>query len=211
MDEDTAAGGQIGRIALIVGAGLCAMFGAGIALGLVAGHLEKGGPIRPLLLAAGLAAVLLTAGSAYLGYRTMRTMARVSGPGASRDRRNRTVLIICGAMGGAIGMALSLGGSSPLTAFSNEPLPAWLAIVLTVPIAVILPILSLYWHRSVADEQEAAAYNKGALIGIYTYFIGAPTWWLLWRGGLVPAPDGILIYLITMAVTGTIWLWAKYR
>ena len=110
-----------------------------------------------------------------------------------------------------IGLVLTLAGPSPFSAFSDAPLPPALAVGLALPIAVLLPLLCLYWHRWVADEQDAAAYGKGALIGLYTYFIGAPTWWLLWRGGLLPAPDGILIYLAIITITGIIWLWAKYR
>ena len=52
---------------------------------------------------------------------------------------------------------------------------------------ILLPLpgcISLYWHLHVADEQEAAAYSRGALLGIYVFWIGAPVWWLLWRGGL---------------------------
>jgi hypothetical protein len=40
--------------------------------------------------------------------------------------------------------------------------------------------------------------------------IGAPVWWLLWRGGLAPAPDGTIIYFGIVATMGVIWIRKKY-
>jgi hypothetical protein len=210
-DDSPAIGGQIARIGLIALAGLGALFGAGLTAGLIGAHLSHGGAIDLKLIALMAVAILFTAGCAYGAYRAMRAVARVSGAPTSRERRNYVVLAVCGAIGGVMGMVLTLTGPTPYSAFSNEPLAPMLALALAFPIAVLMPILCLYWHRRVADEQEAAAYGKGALIGIYTYFIGAPTWWLLWRGGFLPAPDGIIIYFTIITVTGVIWLWSKYR
>jgi hypothetical protein len=210
-DEPGALGGQLGRIALIVLGLFGAVFGVGLVVGILAAHVDRGeapglGGIG--LLAGGAA---LAAAFAWLAYRSGRAMRKVIGTPTSRERRNYAVLLLSGALGGVIGMALTLGGGSPLDAFTNSPLPAWLAILIAIPIAVLLPVICVYWHRHAVDEQEAAAYKLGALLGIYTYFIGAPTWWVLWRGGLLPAPDGIAIYLVTLTVTGVTWLWAKYR
>jgi hypothetical protein len=210
-DEQTAIGSQLGRVGLIVLGLFGAAFGVGATAGIVAARLDRGGPVDAKLLAVLAGAMLIAAASAYLVYRSARAMRKAVGAPTSRERRNYAVLLLCGALGGVIGMALTLGGGSPLDAFSNSPLPSWLAILLAVPILVLLPAVSVYWHRHAADEQEAAAYKLGALFGIYTYFIGAPAWWVLWRGGLLPAPDGIAIYLATVTVTGAIWLWAKYR
>jgi hypothetical protein len=208
---DQPTGSQLGRIGLIILSLFGTVFGVGVAAGILAAHLDRGEPIGLRLIALLAGALLVAAGFAWLGYRSARAMTRAVGKPTTRERRNYTVLLGCGAIGGVVGAALSLGGASPLDAFSNGPLPTWLALVLTVPILVLLPIISLYWHRHVVDEQEAAAYKLGALFGIYTYFIVSPAWWLLWRGGLLPEPDGILIYFATITVTGVTWIWAKYR
>jgi hypothetical protein len=78
-------------------------------------------------------------------------------------------------------------------------------------IGLLLPAVSIYWHRHATDEVEADAYKTGALYALNVYMIGAPVWWFLWRGGLAPAPDGIAIYFITVATVGVIWLYRKYR
>ena len=212
MDDDAPGpGSQIGRVALVGGAGLCVLFSVGVAVGLLTAHFERGDDLDGRLVALLAGALLFAAAGAYAVYRTLRAMARSAGGATTRERRSRLIFALCGGLGLLFGIALSLSGASPFGAFANDPLPAGLAVALALGVAILMPILSIYWHRSVADEQESAAYAKGALVGIYAYWIGAPTWWLLWRGGLVPAPDGIVIYFLTIAVTGLVWFWAKYR
>ena len=212
MNDEAGAGGRLGRITLIAAASIVAVLGVGVAAGVVAAHVERGGG-APSARMIGLLAVagLLAAGAAFLAWRQIGAMAREAGAATARERRNRNVLIICGALGGVMGATLSLIGPSPFSAFTNDPLPAWFALALAAVTLLLIPALSLYWHRRVVDEQEAAAYSKGALIGLYVFWIGAPAWWFLWRGGLVPAPDGVIIYFATVAVAGAIWMWGKYR
>jgi len=213
MDDDKPqAGGQMGRIAILAVATLGAVFGIGTIAGILAAHIDRGGGApTPTMAALLIGAALFTAGAVFLAAQQMRAMTKVLGRPTARERRNRTVLVVCGALGGVMGAMLSLIGPTPFSAFTNDPLPAWFALTLAAVVALLVPALSLYWHRHVVDEQEAAAYSKGALMGLYVFWIGAPTWWLLWRGGLVPAPNGVLIYFATIVVAGAVWMWAKYR
>jgi hypothetical protein len=210
-DEAPNGGGQIGRIVLLAAATLGAIFGVGIVAGILIGHADHGGPLTGLLIAIIAGSALLALGSFLLARRQMRAIAEASGAPTARERRNRNVLIVCGALGGVMGAMLSLLGPTPFSAFTNDPLPAWFALALTAVTVLLIPALSYYWHKRVVDEQEAAAYSKGALLGLYVFWIGAPAWWFLWRGGLVPAPNGIIIYFATVAVAGAIWMWGKYR
>jgi len=210
-DQAPAMGSRIGRVALIAAGSLGAVFGIGVITGLLSAHFGRGESVEFRLVALVAGAALFAIGSAWIAYRATRALTRAAGAPTARERRNRIVLIACGALGGIIAMLLTLAGPSPLSALSNDPLPPAIAVPLALIVAVLMPVLCLYWHRRAVDEQEEAAYKLGALFGIYTYFIGAPTWWLLWRGGLAPAPDGIVIYFTIITVTGAIWLWAKYR
>lgn len=210
-DDAPTLGRLLRRLAALCASVILTAFGVGLVFGMLAAHNDKGGgPFDVKLIGLLAIAALVAAGGIYIGYRAIRAFAG-SGAETSRERRNRLVVFLCGGLGAAIGLALTWGAETPLSVFSNAPISPALALVLVFGVAVVLPILSYYWHRRVADEQEAAAYGKGALLGIYAYWIGAPTWWLLWRGGLVPAPDGIAIYFVTIVVMGTVWLWAKYR
>ena len=210
-DEAPDMRGQMGRMAILAVAGLGAVFGTGTIAGILAAYADRGGEPTVKLISLLAAAALLTAAALFLAWRQVKAMSKAAGAPTSRERRNRTVLLVCGALGGAMGALLTLAGPTPFSAFTNDPLPAWFALALAAVIALPVPAISFYWHRHVADEQESAAYAQGALIGLYVFWIGAPVWWLLWRGGLVPAPDMIIIYFATVAVAGAVWMWAKYR
>jgi len=129
-------------------------------------------------------------------------------PLTRQERLNRNVSVASGVVGFALVVAMSLadGGKG---AFSNDPLPPAAAILLILVTGVLVPAISLYWHR-IIDEQEADATKTGALGALYVFAIGAPVWWLAWRGGFVPPPDGFIIYFATLTVVGAVWLWKKY-
>ncbi|RHW17330.1 hypothetical protein D1610_10140 [Sphingomonas gilva] len=193
-------------VASLIGA-LCA---CSMIAGIIVGHAEKGGGAMSTTLIALLAGVSLFAALCiYVSYRGLRSMSPLK-EAAPRDRRNVVTLAVAGALGGVIAIVMLMAGTSP-SIFNDDPIPAGYAIALALLIGVPAPLISIYWHLRVADEQEAAAYNKGALLAIYAYWIGAPVWWLLWRGGLLPAPDGIAIYFCTIVAAGVVWLWLKYR
>lgn len=127
----------------------------------------------------------------------------------------RRLTIASGAIGGLLGGMLAIAGlasgdkSDGLSMFSSAPLPPLLAAAVLAAIAVVIPI-SWVWHRSI-DEHESAAYRFGALIGINVYFFLSAGWWIAARGGFVPAPDGVAIFLTTVAAWGLGWAWARYR
>lgn len=128
-----------------------------------------------------------------------------------QERVNRNLLIMAGMLGAVLAVTMILAGGSPGDgALSNEPLPPVAAILLILVLGVLVPALSFYWHR-IIDEQEADASKTGALFAFNAYAIGAPVWWLAWRGGFVPPPDGFIIYFATTAVMTLVWLWKKYR
>lgn len=157
-----------------------------------------------------IAFVLLALGCAWLLMRQIRTPAGEAPP-TSQERLNRNLLIASGAVGIVVAVALSLaqGGAAESGLLSNEPLPPVPALLLVLVTGLIVPAISLYWQR-IIDEQEAEATKVGALFGIYIYGIGAPVWWIAWRGGFVPPPDGFIIYFVTMTVVSAVWLWKKY-
>lgn len=153
------------------------------------------------------------AGLAYVVWRNMGKMNKNAAAMTRRDRLNNKILLVFGAAGGAIGLVLAFTGDMSTqnpNAFSSDPIPAIVAVILAVVIGLIMPLLSYYWHLKVVDEQEEAAYRAGALIAMYAFWFTAPTWWLLWRGGLLPAPDGIALYMMTIVTALIVWLWKKY-
>jgi len=219
VDKDaTGVGALAGRIAMIALGGFGALLGAGVITGFIAAHQEHGGgamSVRDLLILAG--AGLFVLGCLYGGWRAARSLRAASaadGRPTPREGRYRMVMMLAGLLGGVISLVLVLQNDTstgnPLELL-NGPLSPGVAIALALLVGVLLPALSIYWHLRAIDEQEAAAYNKGALFAMYAYWVGAPVWWLLWRGGLVAAPDGVLIYVATAVIATVTWFWAKYR
>lgn len=210
MDDDVRGPRILGKVAVLALTLTGALFACGIVAGIIAGHAEDGGGAMSAKLIAILVGTALVALLCLVfSYRGLRAMM----PGktaAPRDRRYMLTMLVASALGIGIGIMMLMAGTS-LTMFGNEPIPASYAIILSLLIGVVMPIVSIYWHLRVVDEQEAAAYNKGALFAMYAYWIGAPVWWLLWRGGLAPAPDGIAIYFVTIVTACVVWFWAKYR
>lgn len=199
------------RWARIAGLSLAMIFLLGVAAGAVAAHLDDGGGFSLRVTGLIAAVLLLIAGCAWLLRRDIRG-ALPADPLTPKERLNRNILVACGLLGGVIGVALAV--ASPDIAehgvFSNAPLPVGLAIVLVIALGLLVPAISYYWHRHAVDEQEADAYRSGALAAMYVYMVVTPVWWFAWRGGFAPAPDGIVIYMATVAVLGVVWIWKKY-
>ena len=130
----------------------------------------------------------------------------------SKERLNRNLTIASGLLGGVVALILAFADRNNLASggiFSSGPLTPMVSILLILIVGLLVPAITLYWHK-IIDEQEAHAYRTGALVGLYVYAIGAPVWWLAWRGGFVPAPNGFIIYFATIFTLGGVWLWKKY-
>lgn len=152
--------------------------------------------------------------STYAAIRTYKIRKTIVEPPTKKENIRNNLLIISGIIGGIIGVILAVQAINSdelsLNSIINAPIPTLLALALAFFWAIIMPIICYYWYKNV-DEQEMHAVRIGAYYSLYIYMIGAPTWWILWRGGLVPQPNGIIIYIITVYSFCGIWLWKKYR
>lgn len=213
MVEDGDAASPLWRWLRIVGLSLVTVFLVGAIAGFVAAHVERGGGFGLASVATLAGLVLAALGCAWLLLRAARRPAGEA-PLNRRERLNRNILIGSGALGFTMALVTVAFGSDRFdgtSVFSSQPLPMGIALVLVLVVGLLVPALSIYWHRKVVDEQEAEAYKVAALYGLYVYMIGTPAWWFAWRGGFAPAPDGMLIFFVTIATVGVIWTWKKYR
>lgn len=212
MDDDASGGRSIMWMML---SSLGIVMTAGAIAGYLAEHQSQGGgPLGTTgIIVLGVFAAII-AGLSYAIWRNGSKMKDRNGRLPRREKLNQRIMVFYALLGGAIAIALMASSTAEYgdpTVFSEAPIKPWVAILLALVVGVGMPILSVYWHNRVIDEQEADAYRSGALIAIYAFWIGAPVWWLLWRGGLVPAPDGITIYFITTFTALIVWFWKKYR
>lgn len=206
--------GNTRRIMLLVLSAIGMIFIGGAIAGFLIEHRNQGGGA----LGAGAIAVLATliiavGGLAYSQWRLAQSIRTSNEPMTRRETRSNRFLIGSMVAGAVTGMALvivsDLGGGDA-SPFANTPIPAATAVALAAIFGIGVPAISWYWHMRVIDEQESEAYRSGALIAVYAFWIVAPVWWLLWRGGLVPAVDGVALYLGTIIIASIVWFWKKY-
>ena len=160
-----------------------------------------------------IAGSVLVGAAAALGLLRLKPWAGYGEPISPKTRKSRNMLMLSVVLGAILGAALSLSTirmDDPWAMFSNSPLPQAVVIPALVVLLLIVPVISWQWHRSV-DEHEAESYKFGGLAALYLYAYLAPAWWFAARGGLLPAPDVMVIYLIVVFVWLAGWFWRRYR
>lgn len=214
--ETPEAEGNIGRsLAWITVAAIGTIFTAGAIVGVIAAATEGGQALSltAMAIVAGLVAIIGVL--VYAQWNLARRIRIGGGPMTTREKLNRNIMAGCGLLGAAIGATLVATDGSipsdPQTIFSDSPLPLALAALLAVFWGVIMPVIAWFWRTRAIDEQEANAYRDGGYYAAYAYLMGAPTWWFLWRGGLLPEPNGTLIFCLFAFIWTAVWFWKKYR
>lgn len=214
--ETPEAEGNVGRsLAWITVAAIGTIFTAGAIVGVIAAATEGGQALSltAMAIVAGLVAII--GALIYAQWNLARRIRIGGGPMTTREKLNRNIMVGCGLLGAAIGATLVATDGSipsdPQTMFSDSPLPLALAVLLAVFWGVIMPVIAWFWHTRAIDEQEANAYRDGGYYAAYAYLMGAPTWWFLWRGGLLPEPNGTLIFCLFAIIWTAVWFWKKYR
>jgi len=136
-----------------------------------------------------------------------------SGTPVSRATRRTNALF---ALSGVIGIpgALALAHATttreqPFGIFSNSPVSPGIAIFAVASFLLAMAI-AWWWYYS-ADEHERKAYDFGSLLGHGLFITVTPAWWIAARAGLLPQPDAMLLWCITMAVISIGWFWRRYR
>ena len=208
--------GNVGRsLAWITVAAIGTIFTAGAIVGVIAAAAEGGEPLSAKALVIIGVLVAIIGALVYAQWNLARRIRIGGGPMTSREKLNRNIMVGCGLLGAVIGAGLvATDGampSDPLSMFSDSPLPMTIALVLAIFWGAIMPVIAWFWHTRAIDEQEAHAYRDGGYYAAYAYLIGAPTWWFLWRGDMLPEPDGTAIFCAFALIWTAVWFWKKYR
>jgi hypothetical protein len=183
--------------ALLFAAGF-GLFAGGIAGGGV--FFARGAAASPLFLVIAACApigMIVMAGT-YRRY----PMLRVGEPDTPRTRRRGIALMALIAFVGTISILPVAFGEESLApvVFSNDPLPASIALTLGILWMVALPLLSFFARRS-ADEVHLDRQRFGESIAFQFFGVAAPVWWLGARGGLLPEPDVMILFAATLIVS----------
>lgn len=165
--------------------------------------------------AARLAANLLIFASAVWGFlrlKPWRLFKRPDEPISPATRKTQKLFGLSGLVGVLAVMVLMLGtrgnGANPV--WSNSQNVSIGVAVVAIAIWLVSMALSWWWYRS-ADEHDRRANDVGFLAGGGLFMAVTPIWWLLWRAGLAPPPDAMVLWYATLVVTGIGWGWYRNR
>ncbi|HEX8553711.1 MAG TPA: hypothetical protein VF695_03300 [Sphingomonas sp.] len=141
-------------------------------------------------------------------------VGRAPGPGeaAARAQRKRMWITI-GALAAAglpIGFFAALLEEDYKGGIMTGTLPAWFAILAaaTFVIAVVAGTIVLYRR---VDELERRDNMMAGAVGANVMCIAYPVWFVVWKGGLVQAPDALYLFLATLGSTLISYLYLKLK
>lgn len=181
--------------------------GAAIGGYLVAHFAEPGSrDSQRTLIAVGSMALALLAGGL-----VARKSPHFTTPVGPRVAASRRILWISIGIGLALGFVMPFISPDPSQSlFSYQaPLPPLFAAVL---LAGLIPTTWMTWRwYTIVDEHEAAALSLGGNLAVNGMFVIAIGWWLAWRGGFAPEPDGQIVFWTTMVLWGGGYLWGRFR
>lgn len=136
------------------------------------------------------------------------------GPGEAADRaRSRRTFItfaVLSLLGGALGFTAALFEPHEATLTTGGSLPAWFAIVAALLLVGAVTAGSIIYYRTMDELQRLDNY-WAATMGANVLLMAYPVWLILWKGGLVPAPDAMTLYLAVLVSTGLAYAWRKLR
>jgi hypothetical protein len=104
------------------------------------------------------------------------------------------------------GAQLADGKSDPL--FSNSPVSRGVAIFAVAAWLLGQAINKWWWYFS-ADEHERRAEDVGNLLGWALFFTVTPAWWVAARAGLVPQPNAMVLWIVTVGVSAAGYFWRR--
>ena len=197
-------------------------FGMIMILACIAGFLsahiaEGGGPLNIAGYAVLAALMSVALALAFAIWKLFHQMKRSGEKVPQREKLNRNIIMFSTGLGVVIGLATAFGipntsgnAADPFAALLTSPIPLTVVIPLVVFWGVIMPVVLWFWHTRAIDEQEANAYKDGGYYAAYAFLMLTPLWWLLWRGGLLPEPNGFAIYMAFSLVWTIVWFWKKY-
>lgn len=196
------------RLLLALALGVLTVFFAGATAGSYSALNENSEPtLRGIAIVVGFA--LATVLSGWSTYHFGRfTLPR----GGAKTRRALWMLILALAIG--VMLAVLVPMEEDFTIFvgggqaSNWPL--WRTILGLFVLIVIVPVITVIWHRNI-DELVHRAYSDAALVAGYGYILISASWWLAWRGGLMPEPNGYILFWMFVAVWSVTGLWRHFR
>ncbi|MEM7700640.1 MAG: hypothetical protein AAF251_01750 [Pseudomonadota bacterium] len=145
--------------------------------------------------------------SGYVLWRTMPDFT-MGEPDTVRGRRIKWTTLGAGFLGGLTTIPLIDFENGGTLLFSNGSVPSTQAMFAMAMWAAILPVFIII-HRRNADEVAREANDFGFMVGFQSFSVIAPVWWIGWRGGLLPQPDVMLLFVTVLIIACAAIIWRR--
>lgn len=158
----------------------------------------------------GVAVLVLIGGSAIWGLMRLRPLTGADDPVSPQTRRTNNLFALSGVVTVPGVLALYIATFSedePFAMFSNGPVATGVALFAIA--GWLLGMAIGWWWYACADEHERQAYDFGSLVGAGLFTTVTPAWWVAARAGLMPQPDAMLLWSITMIAVSIAWFWRR--
>ena len=152
---------------------------------------------------------LLISGAALWGLIRLKPWG---GPIAPTTRRTYTLILLSALVLLPATVALFIDGFSPDNWYgflSNSAISPGLAFFAIASWLLALPIG--WWGYRTADEHERRANDFGILAGAGLFLAVTPVWWVAARAGLLPMPDAMVLWCVTVGVWTIGAFWHAHR
>jgi hypothetical protein len=144
------------------------------------------------------------------GLMRLKPWRHAGGPLSPATRRTNRLFTWSGIVSVPAAVLLIYGSRhTPFGFFSNSPIAEGIAVA-AIAFWLVALALSWWWYAS-TDEHDRQAYDFGNLVGSGVFITITPVWWVAARGGLLPPPNAMVLWLVTIIVLQLGWFWRRYR
>lgn len=116
---------------------------------------------------------------------------------ARAKQRKRRINMVVGtlfAIGLVSGFLVGFFEDEQAGLVAANSIPPWLA-VLSAVLFLVATTFGSWKLMQVSDELERTIHIKTTVMAGNVMLIGYPTWFILWKGGIVPEPDALWLFL----------------
>ncbi|MDM7967706.1 hypothetical protein [Blastomonas fulva] len=143
---------------------------------------------------------------------TEAIMAETDWQARARERKRRVNLVVgtlfC--IGLLSGFLVGFFEDEKADLLSANSIPPWLAVASAI-LFVVATTIGSWKLMQVSDELERTIHIKTTVVAGNVMLIGYPTWFILWKGGIVPEPDALWLFLAGFAASAIAYAWYKLR
>ncbi|GGB61531.1 hypothetical protein GCM10010833_15660 [Blastomonas aquatica] len=128
-------------------------------------------------------------------------------------QRKRRFYVVVGTLFGLgllSGLLIGFFEDEQAEILSPSSIPPWRAVI-SAAMFLFSTTFGSWILTQVPDKLERAIHSKTTVMAGNAMLIAYPTWFILWKGGIVSEPDALWLFMIGMAASVIAYAWYKLR